>query len=232
MARASVLEAFGNGFYGLYEENHGLSSVVSYPDRGPWGNARYRGNCTGHLVKDLVLRFKSESVFDPMEGGGTVRDVVHGINQHLRRTIHYEGRDLRQGWDVLESPLPHGRFDMVWLHPPYWDIIRYSESEKDMSRRPTMEDFEKCLREAVARLSRVLACRGVLAVLIGDKRRSGEYFPLLRCLLTDDLPVKLKGIIVKVQHNCRSDRIQYSGKNPFFIPIRHEYCLLFEKREA
>ena len=24
------------------------SSVVSYPDRGNYGNSRYRGNCTGH----------------------------------------------------------------------------------------------------------------------------------------------------------------------------------------
>ena len=35
------LKAFGNGFYGLYEENKDLCSVVSYPDRGPWGDAGY-----------------------------------------------------------------------------------------------------------------------------------------------------------------------------------------------
>ncbi len=28
------LNAYGNGFYGLYEENRELCSVVSYPDRG------------------------------------------------------------------------------------------------------------------------------------------------------------------------------------------------------
>jgi len=30
------LKAFGNGFYGPYQENKELCSVVSYPDRGPW----------------------------------------------------------------------------------------------------------------------------------------------------------------------------------------------------
>jgi len=70
------LKAFGNGFYGLYHENTELCSVVSYPDRGPWGDSRYRGNCSGHLVKDLILRFNCRSVFDPAEGSGTVRDVV------------------------------------------------------------------------------------------------------------------------------------------------------------
>jgi hypothetical protein len=57
MARSEDLEeklkAFGNGFYGLYAENKELCSVVSYPDRGPWGDSRYRGNCSGYLVKDL-----------------------------------------------------------------------------------------------------------------------------------------------------------------------------------
>lgn len=83
------LQSLGSGFYGLYEEDKNLSSVVSYPDRGPWGDSAYRGNCSGHLVKDLILRFKCQSVFDPSEGGGTVRDVVSGINQYLRRSIAY-----------------------------------------------------------------------------------------------------------------------------------------------
>ena len=105
------LEAFGNGFYGLYEENKDMCSVVSYPDRGPWGDSRYRGNCSGHLVKDLILRFGCQSVFDPSEGGGTVRDVVTGINQYLKKDIEYEGRDLRQGWNLMTSPLPDKQYD-------------------------------------------------------------------------------------------------------------------------
>ena len=29
------------------------SSVVSYPDRGPWGNSKWRGNASGHLYREL-----------------------------------------------------------------------------------------------------------------------------------------------------------------------------------
>jgi len=80
MSRSDNLEeklaSLGDGFYGLYEENKDLCSVVSYPDRGPWGNAQYRRNCSGWLAKDLILRFKVESVFDPAEGSGTVKEVV------------------------------------------------------------------------------------------------------------------------------------------------------------
>ena len=98
MSRSQNLEeklnAFGNGFYGLYEENKDLCSVVSYPDRGPWGDPKYRGNCSGWLAKDLILRFQCQSVFDPAEGSGTIKDVVLGINKYRGKEIRYEGRDL------------------------------------------------------------------------------------------------------------------------------------------
>lgn len=223
------LESFGNGFYGLYQENKDLCSVVFYPDRGPWGDHKYRGNCSGHLIKDLILRFKSQSVFDPAEGSGTVKDVVAGINQFLKREIDYEGRDLRQGWDILSSELSAKHFDLVFYHPPYWDIIRYSEDERDLSNCSTLEEFEDKLNKSAERLFNAVKPGGILAILIGDKRKNGAYYPLLRTLLMNPRIGQLKAIIIKIQHNCNSDRKTYSTNNPFLIPIKHEYCLIFQK---
>jgi len=233
MARSENLEEklkpFGNGFYGLYRENKEMCSVVSYPDRGPWGDSRYRGNCSGYIVKDLILRFNCQSVFDPAEGGGTVNDVVAGINKYLRKGIYYEGRDLKRGWDILESPLPENQFDLVFYHPPYWDIIRYSDDPKDLSNCQTLENFELKLNRSVERLFQTLKHGGIMAVLIGDKRKNGNYYPLFRTLLMNQSIGRLKAIIIKVQHNCRSDNKKYSLLNRFFIPIKHEYCLVYQK---
>jgi hypothetical protein len=233
MSRSNNLEerlsAFGNGFYGLYEENKELASVVSYPGRGPWGNASYRGNCSGHLVKDLILRFNCQSVFDPAEGSGTVRDVVSGINKYLRKDIYYDGRDLKTGWDILTSVMPEKQFDLVWYHPPYWDIVRYSADQNDLSNCPTLEDFELKLNQSVRRLFGAVKPGGILAILIGDKRKHGNYYPLFRTLLINQGIGQLKAIIIKVQHNCMSDRKNYGYQNPFLIPIKHEYCLVYQK---
>jgi hypothetical protein len=223
------LKAFGNGFYGLYEENKDMCSVVSYPDRGPWGDSKYRGNCSGYLVKDLILRFGCQSVFDPSEGGGTVRDVVAGINQYLKKDIEYEGRDLKQGWNLLTSELPKKQYDLVWYHPAYWDIIRYSEHPLDLSNARTLDEFEAMLNLSVERLIQVVKRGGIMAVLIGDKRKHGQYYPLFRTLLVNDKLGELKAVIIKIQHNCRSDQINYECRNPFLIPIKHEYCLIFQK---
>ena len=233
MSRSNNLEekltAFGNGFYGIYEENKELCSVVSYPDRGPWGNHRYRGNCSGYLIKDLILRFKAQSVFDPAEGGGTTRDVVKGINEFLRKEVYYEGRDLKHGWDILSSDLPETKFDLVFYHPPYWDIIKYNEDSRDLSNCISLRDFEQRLVQSVERLAETVKPGGVMAILIGDKRRAGSYYVLMRKLLIENEKIgQLKSVIIKLQHNTASDRKSYF-MNPFLIPIKHEYCLIFQK---
>ena len=234
MSRSEDLEeklsTFGHGFYGLYQENHDMCSTVSYPDRGPWGDSRYRGNCSGHLVKDLILRFKCQSVFDPAEGGGTVKDVVAGINKYRHQNIYYEGRDLRNGWDILNDPLPEGKFDLVFYHPPYWNIIRYSDDPKDLCNCETLEEFEAKLERSAERLSETVKSGGIMAILIGDKRKSGNYYALFRALLYNRKIGDLKAILIKIQHNCRSDSRNYALRNPFMIPIKHEYCLIFQKK--
>jgi len=153
-----------------------------------WGDARYRGNCTGYIVKDLILRFKCQSVFDPVEGSGTVRDVVNGISQYLKKKIQYVGEDLKQGWDILESPMPLNQFDLVWYHPPYWDIIKYSGNPKDLSNCDTLNDFEDKLSRSVERLSKAVKPGGIMVILIGDKRKSGNYYALFRTLLFSKYP--------------------------------------------
>lgn len=101
-----------------------MTSIVSYPKRCPlWGDASYRGNCDGTLFKDLVLRYGASKVADPMMGSGTTRDVVEGLNQHGGTNIHYWGSDLRHGFNLLTDDLP-GFYDLVWIHPPYWNIIQ------------------------------------------------------------------------------------------------------------
>jgi len=98
-----------------------------------------------------------------------------------------------------------------------------------MSMARSLEEFEAMLDLACERLVTVLRPGGVLAVLIGDKRKNGEYYPLMRSLLMGNKLGRLRAILIKEQHNCRSDSVRYCRGNPFFIPIRHEYCLLFEK---
>ena len=142
---------------------------------------------------------------------------------------YYEGRDLHEGWDILSCPLPQKQFHLVFYHPPYWDIIRYSDNPKDLSTCKTLHDFEVKLNQSAERLFEAVRPGGVMAILIGNKRKSGNYYALFRTLLFNRKIGQLKAIVIKVQHNCRSDRVSYNTGNPFLIPIKHEYCLIYQK---
>jgi len=223
-----LLDRLGDGFYDIYAEDEGMTSVVSYPTRcSLWGDARYPGNCDGRLFKNLVLRYQARKVADPMAGSGTTRDVVAGLNKYKHAEIEYWGGDLRDGFDLTRQD-PLGKYDFVWIHPPYWNIVRYRSGENDLSGIEDYEEFKQLLMHCLKRCYDALEPGGRLAVLIGDVRRQGRYTAIIRDVL--NFPYgELRSIIIKVQHNCRSDKKRYGKlEDPL---IRHEYCVVFKKAE-
>ncbi len=136
-----LLNRLGEGFYDVYAEDEGMTSVVSYPNRcSLFGDSRYRGNCDGRLIKNLILRYGAKRVADPMQGSGTSRDVVDGLNKYKKTGISYWSGDLREGFDLSKQDLP-GKFDFVWIHPPYWNIIKYGNHEDSLSSAHDYDDY-------------------------------------------------------------------------------------------
>jgi len=206
-----------------------MTSIVSYPERCRlWGDGRFRGNCDGRLFKNLVLRYGATRVADPMMGSGTTQDVITGLNRGKHPPIHYWGADLRTGFDLQTDPLP-GPFDFVWLHPPYWNIIRYNHHDsRDLSACRSYDEFRGALCRCLSRCYQALLSQGRLAVLVGDIRRKGQYFPIVRDVLAMEGRLgQLRSIIIKAQHHCSSDAKTYGRMED--VPIRHEYCVVFKK---
>ncbi len=63
---------------------------------------------------------------------------------------------------------------------------------------------------------------------MGNLRRDGDYFNL-SSLVERIAPGKLVDEIIKTQHNCVSDRTQYSGK---LVRIAHEKLLVFRRNDV
>jgi len=91
-------------------------SLLSFPQRGSWGDAKWRGNCSGFVYKDLFERLKPSLFVDPMVGSGTSVQVAQEMN------IEAYGLDLHSGFNILRDPilsrLPRPA-DLVVSHPPY-----------------------------------------------------------------------------------------------------------------
>jgi hypothetical protein len=111
-------------------------------------------------------------------------------------------------------------------HPPYWNIIRYSETPGDLSNVGDYEQFRGLLMMCLKRCYDALEPGGRMAVLIGDVRRQGTYTAIIKDVL--NFPHgEIRSVIIKVQHNCTSDRRQYGKLED--VPIKHEYCVVFRK---
>jgi len=65
-------------------------------------------------------------------------------------------------------------------------------------------------------------------VLVADVRRAGRYYPLGRDVMNMEPCLgAMRSVIIKAQHNCRSDNVNYARMK--HVPIKHEYCVVFEK---
>ncbi len=66
-------------------------SVLSFPDRGPWGEPGYRADCSGYVYREILTALRPRVFTDHMVGGGTSIEVARatGIEAH--------GLDLHSG---------------------------------------------------------------------------------------------------------------------------------------
>lgn len=209
-----------------------LTSIVSYPERGEGGNNRYRGNCSPKLIEDLIGFFKPQEICDYMCGSGTTRDAAAkcGITSHIY--------DLHSGFDLLNSEIPE-RPQFIFWHPPYWDIIKYSDviykaadverkygydpRKSDLSRIQDWDKFVEVMNYAMMKQFTALEKGGRMAVLMGDIKKRGKLYSMLSEITK---PGTTENILIKAQYNCFSDKTEYSGS---FIPILHEYVLIVRK---
>lgn len=208
-----------------------MKSIISFPERGAWGDSRWRGNCSGHVQKELIGHFRPKLFVDVCEGSGTSRDVCKELG------IEYVGLDLHRGFDFTANSvlaqLPHPA-DLVFSHPPYGAMIDYRAVGKWDNPNLKGQDLSACSEEEFLEKSRIMllnqreAARegGIYCTLIGDLRSKGRFRSFQADYINFMPQDELVSVTIKTQHNCVSDARQYSGS---FIPIMHEYLLIWKK---
>lgn len=205
-------------------------SILSFPDRGKWGDRNWRGNCSGHIYKELLTSLKPRVFVDPMVGSGTSIEVARemGVEAH--------GLDLHSGFNILRDSILDrvGKpADLVLSHPPYGGMIIYSGDvwgseahPDDLSRCENDEDFHQKLHIALLNQRAATAPGGVYGTIIGDWRRNGRYTSYqAECIAR--MPKELASMQIKAQHNTKSASKTYA--NMRFPFITHEYIILWQK---
>jgi DNA modification methylase len=200
----------------------------------------------------MAYSAEDELVLDPMVGSGTTliearllgRNAIgYDINPEAVRTsaarirfpISNGSRQQVSIGDVRDlNGLEDGEIDLIVTHPPYFNIVQYSEGKNpaDLSSISRIPEFMGQLEVAIGELFRVLRPGRYCAVLIGDTRKAQHYIPLSHMTLRRFLEsgFVLKEEIIKTQHNTtHGPRWARSAANFGFYLIMHEHLFVFRK---
>jgi DNA modification methylase len=169
--------------------------------------------------------------------------IARAANEHEVRTEVIVG-DSRKAEtcggvvDALKS-LGDGQTDCVLLHPPYFNIIRFSQDPRDLCNAPDLPTFLRQFKSVVENAWTVLRPGRFMALVIGDAFAKGEWIPLgFECMdVCREVGFRLKGINVKdIQGNERakgkSENLwRYRALRQGFYVFKHEYVMVFQRPE-
>lgn len=231
-----------------------MTTAWSFPKRGDWAthDAKYRGNWSPYIPRNILLRYSQEGdwVLDQFTGGGTTlveakllsRNIV-GVDinetalERCREKCDFERENcgqvfIKRGDARNLDFIPDDSIDLICTHPPYANIIQYSDDIPEDLSHLGDKDF-LCEMKVVATESyRVLKKSKFCAILMGDTRRKGCIIPMGFDVMKifQEAGFILKELIIKEQHNCKATGYWKTNSMKFnFLLIAHEYLFVFRK---
>lgn len=225
-------------------------------------SAKYHGNFIPQIPNQLFLRYtkKYDFILDPFAGSGTSLIEAQRLDRNslgieLQKTVANEAEQLiqRENKNNIISKVYSGdsrtfrvndmlkyynidNVQFVIFHPPYWDIIKFSNNPNDLSNSPTLADFLDSLGLIIDNTCKYLEKNRYCAIVIGDKYANSEIVPLgFMCMnLFLERQFKLKGILVKNFEDTKGKANQksiwrYRALSSDFFIFKHEYIMVFKK---
>ncbi len=223
----------------------------------------YWGNFIPQIPRQIMLRYtkKGDWVLDAFVGSGTTliecrRLGRNGIGIELNPEVATKAMQLVESEENKDNVITEiitgdsrtinlqeildkykiKHFQLLIMHPPYHDIIKFSKNENDLSNAKSLEEFLKMFGEVIDNTTPYLEKGRYFALVIGDKYSKGEWIPLGYYCMNEVLKrgYLLKSIIVKNFEETKGKRNQkelwrYRALAGGFYVFKHEYIMLFQK---
>ncbi|MCI5643164.1 MAG: methyltransferase domain-containing protein [Peptoniphilus sp.] len=232
-----------------------MTTHWSFSERGDWAthDNKWRGNWSPYIPRNIILRYSKENdlILDQFVGGGTTLVEAKLLNRNIigvdinnlalsrckeKTNFEHEGANgkvfLRKGDAKKLDFISDNSIDLICTHPPYANIIKYSENiEEDLSHLE-IKDFLEEMKKVASESYRVLKTDKFCAILMGDIRKKGNMIPLSFYVMRifENVGFNLKEIIIKEQHNCKMTGFWKTNSVKYnFLLIAHEHLFIFKK---
>lgn len=228
------------------------TTIWSFPNRGNWAthSGKYRGNWSPYVPRNLIMRYSNQGdwILDQFLGSGTTLVEAKILNRNAigvdinqksilisKENIQFQCNTssrifIKKGNATNLNFINDSVIDFICTHPPYADIIKYSEDNNGDLSLLTEENFLGKMKLVASESYRVLKKEKMCAIMMGDIRKSGRVIPLgfkiMECFLESGF--SLKEIIIKQQHNCKTTDYWKRNNNNFLL-LAHEYIFVFQK---
>jgi DNA modification methylase len=183
--------------------------------------------CIAFDINDKAIELAKKNVtFDLKSQQLTFIDNERQLKIYEPELFVGDARDL--------SFLKDDSIDLICAHPPYADIIHYTNYKNGDLSFLTVEDYLKEMEKVAKESYRVLKPGRQCAILIGDMRKHKHVIPLGFKFINVYLNAgfKLKELVIKRQHNCKTTGFWYENSIKYnFLLLAHEYLPIFEKPE-
>lgn len=226
----------------------------------------YHGNFVPQIPNQLIRRYTNigDTVLELFSGSGTTlfecenlkRDyigfdinekIIKYVNDTMGDTpaIDYEikNADVTDSNDFatnIENWLARknkSQVDFMIAHPPYLDIVKFTDDERDLSNISNIDLFIEKVTDAIYNGFQYLKKNSYFAVVAGDVYKKSEVIPLAFLIMNSirqKLKVKMKGIIIKNIEGNRGklgtqDIWKYRALKSDYFLFKHEYIFVFKK---
>lgn len=227
----------------------------------------YHGNFAPQIPNQMIRRYTDEGdvVAELFMGSGTTlfecetlkrkyigfdinQEVIDFVEEKMKNStdieffIHNCDVSSEKARETIQSDLNtlgKKKLDLIMVHPPYLDIIKFTDKPEDLSNIADLNLFIDRFINSVRNAYVYLRKNKYLILVIGDIYRNGEVIPLgfyLMYALKKNFKMQLKGILVKDMVGNRAKIGQealwrYRAlKNGNFL-FKHEYIFVFRKEE-
>lgn len=226
----------------------------------------YHGNFIPQIPNQLIRRYTNENdtVLELFSGSGTtlyeceklnrnyigfdinetiIRQVLEKMNdtKNIYFTVHNcDVTNTEKMQDCVTDSLKQldkKSVDFLIAHPPYMDIVKFTEKEEDLSHISDLQIFIEKFTLAMKNGLEYLEKNKYFAIIVGDVYKKSEVVPLgfyVMNAIKQNFKVRMKGVIVKNIEGNRG-KIGSTGiwkyralKSDYYL-FKHEYIFVFKK---